>query len=55
MEETEPKIDTDRLTSLEKEDSKTEEAPPEPETMAKEQLEEANRKLMDILSSGKDK
>lgn len=55
VEETEPKIDTDRLTSLEKEDSKTEEAPPEPETMAKEQLEEANRKLMDILSSGKDK
>ncbi len=55
VEETEPKIDTDRLTSLEKENSKTEEAPPEPETMAKEQLEEANRKLMDILSSGKDK
>ena len=55
VEEAEPKIDTDRLTSLEKEDSKTEEAPPEPETMAKEQLEEANRKLMDILSSGKDK
>ena len=55
VEEAEPKIDTDRLTSLEKEDSKTEEAPPESETMAKEQLEEANRKLMDILSSGKDK
>lgn len=55
VEEAEPKIDTDRLTSLEKEDSKNEEAPPEPETMAKEQLEEANRKLMDILSSGKDK
>lgn len=51
----EPKIDTERLTSLEEEDKPAEEQPPEPETMVKENLEEANKKLMDILSAGKDK
>ncbi len=48
----EPKIDTERLTSLEEEEKPKEETP-EPEI--KENLEEANRKLMDILSAGKDK
>ena len=55
QEEETPKIDTERLTSLEKEEKSAEETPPEPETMEKEKLEEANRKLMDILSSGKEK
>ncbi len=49
-----PKIDTERLTSLETEE-KTVEEKPEPEAMDRETLEEANKKLMDILSAGKDK
>lgn len=49
-----PKIDMERLTSLETEE-KTVEEKPEPEAMDRETLEEANKKLMDILSAGKDK
>lgn len=49
-----PKIDTERLTSLETEE-KTVEEKSEPEAMDRETLEEANKKLMDILSAGKDK
>ena len=48
-----PKIDTERLTSLETEEKAVEEKP-EPEAMDKENLEEANKKLMAILSAGKD-
>ena len=48
-----PKIDTERLSSLETEEKAVEEKP-EPEAMDKENLEEANKKLMDILSAGKD-
>ena len=50
-----PEIDTAKLTSLEEEDKPAEPAPLPQDAEAKQKLEEANKKLMDILSSGKEK
>lgn len=50
-----PEIDTAKLTSLEEEDKTAEPAPLPQDAEAKQKLEEANKKLMDILSSGKEK
>lgn len=53
--ELEPEINTAKLTSLEDEEKPAGNAPEPEDSEAKRQLEEANKKLMDILSSGKDK
>ena len=53
--EPEAEIDTAKLTSLEEEDKPLEETPVPEDAEAKQKLEEANKKLMDILSSGKEK
>lgn len=50
-----PEIDTAKLTSLEEEDKPAEPATLPQDAEAKQKLEEANKKLMDILSSGKEK
>ena len=53
--EPEQEINTARLTSLEEEDKPVEKTPIPEDAEAKLKLEEANKKLMDILSSGKEK
>lgn len=53
--EPEQEINTARLTSLEEEDKPLEKTPIPEDAEAKLKLEEANKKLMDILSSGKEK
>ncbi len=53
--EPEQEINTARLTSLEEEDKPVEKTPIPEDAEANLKLEEANKKLMDILSSGKEK
>lgn len=52
--EPEVEINTARLTSLEEEDKPLEKTPVPEDAEARQKLEEANKKLMDILSSGKE-